>query len=350
GVVAGEGPGRVADVRRLDDRLGVLLAARPPDALVLVVGVADTDQDTHLHVAVAGGTGLPAGWLTSATTGRTGYLQLVDVAPTVLATLGRPPPEVPLAGYPVTSRAGRPADLAEAVEDLVAADRAAVRARPVADGFLALLTVVQLGLFVAIVPLLRRRETERVPAGATAPGPRAAPDPPAPAPAPARHAAPDPGAGPGPGPADPLAPPGMRTAPDGRAAAGPGRWRPAAALRRASPVLLVAAALAVPAALAAGAVPWWQAEPAGGVFALTSLGVLAAAAALVAGSPAFRHTLGLIAAAAGVAAAAVGADLLTGSWLQLNSVVGYSAHDGRRYIGLGDINLGVLIASTLLVA
>src|SRR5690606_27270758 len=162
--------------------------------------------------------------------------------------------------------------------------------------------------------------------------------------------APAPGAGPGPGPAAPLAPPGMRPARDGRAAAGPGRWRPAAALRRASPVLLVAAALAVPAALAAGAVPWWQAEPAGGVFALTSLGVLAAAAALVAGSPAFRHTLGLIAAAAGVAAAAVGADLLTGSWLQLNSVVGYSAHDGRRYIGLGDINLGVLIASTLLVA
>src|SRR5690606_27270760 len=187
--------------------LGLLLAARPPDALVLVVGVADTGQDANLHVAVADGAGLPAGWLTSATTGRTGYLQLVDVAPTVLATLGRPPPEVPLAGYPVTSRAGRPADLAEAVEDLVAADRAAVRARPVADGFLALLTVVQLGLFVAIVPLLRRRETERVPAGATAPGPRAAPDPPAPDPAPARQAAPGPGAGPGPGPAYPRAHP-----------------------------------------------------------------------------------------------------------------------------------------------
>src|SRR5690606_28997121 len=297
GVVAGEGASRIADVRRLDAAVARLLAARPPDTLLLVVGVADTDQDAHLHVAVADGGGLPAGWLASATTGRTGYLQLVDVAPTVLAALDRPPPEVPLAGKPVTSRAGRPADLAEAVADLVAADQAAVRARPVADWFLAALAVFQLALFLVIVPLLRRGE--RVP--------------------------PETGADPG--------------------------WRrPRAALHRASPVLLVAAALAVPAALAAGAVPWWRAESAGGVFALTSLGVLAAAAAVVAGSPAFRHTLGLIAAAAGVSAAAVGADLLTGSWLQFNSVVGYSAHDGGRYVGLSEIGLGVLIASTLLVA
>ncbi|HLU33130.1 MAG TPA: hypothetical protein VKZ74_03800 [Natronosporangium sp.] len=297
GVVAGEGASRIADVRRLDAAVARLLAARPPDTLLLVVGVADTDQDAHLHVAVADGGGLSAGWLTSATTGRTGYLQLVDVAPTVLAALDRPPPEVPLAGKPVTSRAGRPADLAEAVADLVAADQAAVRARPVADGFLAALTVFQLALFLVIVPLLRRRE---------------------------------------PVPTETGADPGWR--------------RPRAALHRASPVLLVAAALAVPAALAAGAVPWWRAESAGGVFALTSLGVLAAAAAVVAGSPAFRHTLGLIAAAAGVSAAAVGADLLTGSWLQFNSVVGYSAHDGGRYVGLSEIGLGVLIASTLLVA
>lgn len=297
GVVAGEGASRIADVRRLDAAVARLLAARPPDTLLLVVGVADTDQDAHLHVAVADGGGLPAGWLTSATTGRTGYLQLVDVAPTVLAALDRPPPEVPLAGKPVTSRAGRPADLAEAVADLVAADQAAVRARPVADWFLAALAVFQLALFLVIVPLLRRRE---------------------------------------PVPTETGADPGWR--------------RPRAALHRASPVLLVAAALAVPAALAAGAVPWWRAESAGGVFALTSLGVLAAAAAVVAGSPAFRHTLGLIAAAAGVSAAAVGADLLTGSWLQFNSVVGYSAHDGGRYVGLSEIGLGVLIASTLLVA
>lgn len=304
GVVAGEGAARIADVRRLDAALANLLAARPPDALVLVVGVADTDQYTHLHVAVADGAGLPAGWLTSATTGRTGYLQLVDIAPTVLAALGRPPPEVPLAGNPVTSRAGRPAGLAEAVDDLVSADRAAVQARPVAGGFLAALTVTQLALFVAIVPLLRRREAERTPPGAVAPGPQASGE----------------------------------------------RWRPLSVLHRASPVLLVAAALAVPAALAAGAVPWWRAESAGGVFALTSVGVLAAVAAVVAGSPAFRHTLGLIAAAAGVSAAAVAADLLTGSWLQFNSVVGYLAHDGGRYIGLGDISLGVLIASILLIA
>jgi hypothetical protein len=121
-------------------------------------------------------------------------------------------------------------------------------------------------------------------------------------------------------------------------------------VRRGVPILLVAAALAFPAALAAGAVPWWRAEPSGGVFALTSLVLVAGATALVVRAPVFQGTLGLVAAGAGAAAAAVAVDLLTGSWLQLNGVVGYLAHDGGRYAGLSDTGLGVLVAGTLLVA
>lgn len=286
GTVAGEGRARAAAAARVDEALSRVQAARPPASLLLVAGVAETDAGPHLSVAVGHGPGVPPGWLTSATTERTGYLQLVDLAPTVLAVVDRPAPEVPLAGHAVTSTAGRPAELDEAVAELVAANQASVLARPVATWFLAALAVAQLALFAAVLPLLRQ---------------------------PAR--------------------------------AGVGHR----AARRAVPVLLVAASLVAPAALAAGLVPWWRAPPAG-VFAVLSLAVLAAAAAVVIRTPVFRHTLGLVGAAAGVASAAVAADLLTGSWLQLNSVVGYSAHTGGRYAGLGDVGLGILVASTLLVA
>jgi hypothetical protein len=300
GTVTGEGAARSAAARRVDTTLGRVLAARPPGSLVLAFGVANTAAaGTHLQVAAAHAPGLPPGWLTSSTTGRIGYLQLVDLAPTALAAVGRPAPEVRLAGHPGYSLPGRPADLAGAVAELAAADHEAVLARPVSAWFLAALTVAALGLFAALVPLLRW------PVGGRAAGPRPA--------------------GPHPDQA-------------GR------RWR------RVAELLLVVAALAIPAALVADGVPWWRSAAAGGVFAATGLAVLAAASVLVVRTPIFSRPLALVGAAAGVAAAAVSVDLLTGSWSQLNGVVGYSAHDGGRYAGLSEIGLGVLIAGTLLVA
>lgn len=290
GAVSGTGADRVARARRVDRALADLLAVRPPDSLLLVVGVADVDGDPQLHVAVADAPGLPPGWLTSATTGRTGYLQLVDVAPTVLAAIGRPAPSELFAGQVADVHPGRPPDLAEAVADLVAANHEAALVRPISMWFLAALTAAQLGLFVAVVPLLRR-----------------------PVPSPGRG--------------------------------DPPRW-----WRTAGPRLLVAAALAIPTALVTGGVPWWRFLAPGWAFAAVSVGLLAVASVLVVRTPIFRRTLGLVGAGAGVAAAAVTADLLTGSWLQLNGVVGYSASDGGRYIGISDIGLGVLIAGTLLVA
>jgi hypothetical protein len=328
GTVSGTGEQRAAAARRMDATLGRVLAGRPSGGLVMVAGVADLDGAPHLHVAVADAPGLAPGWLTSASTGRTGYLQLVDIAPTVLAALDREPPELLFSGHPVDSRPSRPADLAAAVDELVSADQQAQRARPVSTWFLAGLTVAELLLFAGVVPLLRRPPagpSQGSVNGAGATGRR-------------------PGGG------------GAPRSGAGGALGGGGAPRSGAGgallARQAVPMLLVAAALAIPVALAVGGVPWWRVEAAvaGGAFAVTSLGVLALASLLVVRTPLFRRTLGLVGAGAGLAAAAVAVDLLTGSWLQLNGVVGYLAHDGGRYAGLSPIGLGVLIAGTLLVA
>jgi hypothetical protein len=97
-------------------------------------------------------------------------------------------------------------------------------------------------------------------------------------------------------------------------------------------------------------VPWWTAG-----HPLLALGVgLACADALVVAvalaGPWRRTLLGpgtVVAAATGLT---VGLDLLTGTSLQLNSLMGYSPLVGGRYYGLGNIAFSVFATSTLLTS
>jgi hypothetical protein len=63
-----------------------------------------------------------------------------------------------------------------------------------------------------------------------------------------------------------------------------------------------------------------------------------------------RAPLGPLAVVAGVTAAVLAGDLLTGTTLQLNSVMGYSAVVGARYYGLGNIPFALFATSVLLLA
>src|SRR5947209_6146159 len=93
GTIAGDAPqGRQAAAREADQTLAKVLAARPARSLVIVAGLSDTDLTSRLHVAIADGPGYPVGWLSSSSTARSGYVQLVDLAPTVLNALNRPIP------------------------------------------------------------------------------------------------------------------------------------------------------------------------------------------------------------------------------------------------------------------
>jgi hypothetical protein len=294
GTVAGTDPVvRAAAARRADAALARVLAARPKRSLVFVAGVSDTDQTSRLHVAVADGPGWEGGWLTSASTGRDGYVQLVDLAPTALAALGRPKPERLFVGQPATAVGGRPADLRAAIAKPADADREASAHRRVTAWFFGLLAGLQVLLAAAVPPLLRRARRPAGPSGA-----------------------------------DPVP------------------WRAVALVE----VLLVASALAIPAALVADVVPWWRGNHAGLYFGVVTGLLLVVAVAGVRLFRGYRGTLGPLATVAGVAAVVVGADVVTGARLQLNGVAGYSAVEGGRYAGLGIVGLGVLIAGTLLSA
>ncbi len=304
GTIAGDAPQtRQAAAREADQSLARVLAARPARSLVIVAGLSDTDLTSRLHVAIADGPGYPAGWLTSQSTSRAGYLQLVDLAPTVLTALDRPIPAKLFAGQGAYEMRGRPADLATAVSRLSDADREASAQRKVTGGFLTFLTGFELLLFVAIVPFLRRA---RRPAGTRRPPLRLS------------------------GPAGQV---GM-----------PPR------LVLVLEVLLVAASLTLPAALVADVVPWWRTGAAGPLFSAVTLGVVAVLTAAVTIGPWRRGALGPLGAVGGVIATIVGIDVLTGARLQLNGVVGYSALEGGRYAGLGTVGLGLLLAGILLVA
>ena len=103
GPVGGTGADRRGAAHAVDVVVAEADAARPTGSTMLVLGTSEApgDRVAHLHVALAVGPGLDHGTLTSASTGRLGYVQLIDVTPTVLATLGLPLPR-DLPGQPFT--------------------------------------------------------------------------------------------------------------------------------------------------------------------------------------------------------------------------------------------------------
>lgn len=92
----------------------------------------------------------------------------------------------------------------------------------------------------------------------------------------------------------------------------------------------------------------------------TGAPVLAMAAGIVVGTllvagaaltgPWRRHPLGPLAVVAGITAAVLAGDLLTGTTLQMNNVMGYTAVVGSRYFGLGNIPFALFATSVLLSA
>src|SRR5207248_9641401 len=78
----------LADLDATIDRQRRLAGA---GAVVIVAGISDNDEGSaHLHTVIVSGPGWGPGELRSASTGRTGYVPLVDLTATLLTLAGHP--------------------------------------------------------------------------------------------------------------------------------------------------------------------------------------------------------------------------------------------------------------------
>jgi hypothetical protein len=110
----------------IDNGVGTILQALPTNGSLLVAGVSEAaGGPAHLHVAMATGPSFGPGRLTSASTGRAGVVQLIDVAPTVLWLTGTPVPSGML-GVHWRAVPGTGASAAQQVAALVELDRRSV--------------------------------------------------------------------------------------------------------------------------------------------------------------------------------------------------------------------------------
>jgi hypothetical protein len=290
------------DVRRADAAVGRVRAALPPGTTMLVAGLTDDPTATpaaaagpHLRVAIAAGPDFtPGSLLTSDSTRRPNIVLTPDVTATMLRVAGIPlPPET--LGAPWQSGGPQSDEVATALSD---EDVAAQTVRWLLPRFFVGLVLTQVLFYGAAAVALRFT---------------------------------------------PMATPRR---PRGRRWGATWRRRVLAATRLAA---LACAAVPVSTYLA-NLVPWWAAD-----HPLLALGAsLAGADALVVAvalaGPWRRTLLGPGTVVAAATALTVGLDLVTGTSLQLNSLMGYSPLVGGRYYGLGNIAFSVFATSTLLTS
>lgn len=275
---------RSAALRSVDDAVRTLRAAAarlPGSTLVLLQGISEVnDGRAALHVGIASGPGYTGGhWLTSANTGRAPYVELIDVAPTALQALGIDTP-ASMNGQPWRASGQRPG-LTEAVNQLDDANTAATVHYRHNRAFFWWLVIVVAALVVLGVVTVGGWSRVRAPWA--------------------------------------------------------GNARARQAVRTAA---LVVAALPVSTYLV-NLVPWERS----GLPGLTLVAVLAVTdlvVATIAGwGPWRRHPLGPAIAVLAITWVTLLGDVLTGSHLELNGLLGYDAIVAGRFVGFGNLTFGL---------
>ena len=156
-LAAGRSP--AARLRDADAAVGAALRGLPSGGTVLLLGLSDLPGgDARLHVAIVAGPGYPAGArLRSASTRRAPFVQLVDVAPTVLGALGIARPDS-MIGQPFTSTGPDGGTVADRRASYIALDRHARQMhRAVPLYFVPVVIVLVLGLGAAAALLATGR-------------------------------------------------------------------------------------------------------------------------------------------------------------------------------------------------
>lgn len=280
---------RAAQVRAVDLEVGSRLATIPPGAHVIVLSVADSGRTPRLQLMAARGPGYGPGWLRSSSTRQAALVQLTDLTPTVLRLLGVPEP-VTLVGSPVRALPApgqAPTSAADRLTKVLDLDQAARVVTGLVPPFFTGLVAAQLLLYGAAAVALRRRW-----------------------------------------------------------AAGPARGRVLAAVRR---VALVSAAVPVSTYLA-NTVPWWRSAHPLPMIVLVVAGYVTAVSLVAQLGPWRRHPLGAFGAVAGLTAAILAADIVTGSRLQISSLLGVQPVVAGRFYGFSNVTYALFAAGGLMFA
>ncbi|WP_369133814.1 hypothetical protein [Modestobacter sp. I12A-02662] len=297
--VEGDAARRATALAEVDQAVGLLreaVAAVPGDTLLLLAGISEVGGGRpQLHVGLASAPGLPAGWLASASTGRAPFAQLIDLAPTVLGALQLDVP-ASMNGQPLRVAGPRP-DLATALAELADVNTRAVEHHRSTGTFYWVLVVLNGALVGLAVLTLGGWDRGRLPG--------------------------------------PLR--GLR-----------GR-RPVPAVVRALRLASLAVAALPVSTYLANLLPW---ERAGSPRLAMAAAVLLAdvgVTAVAVGGPWRRSRLGPPGAVLAVTLATLVADVLTGSHLELDGLLGYDAVVAGRFTGYGNLSLGLLSVSALLL-
>ncbi|WP_344828783.1 hypothetical protein [Actinocorallia longicatena] len=277
---------RAAAARAVDASVGRVVAALPSGIPLLVAGLADATGTPHLHAAI-GTVAFERGYLTANSTRREGLVTLTDLPATVLHILGIPQPSEAV-GSAWTSVPSA-ASAAQKVENLTDQDIAAQAIRLMSGAFFIVLFAGQLLLYGFAAIALRRGR-------------------------------------PGPGPVT--------------------RSRILATTR----VGALAGAAAPVGTYLANLVPWWRsAHPAPALMACV-LAAMALVTGLSLAGPWRRTVLGPGLVIAAITAFVLGLDAMTGSDLQMNAFMGYTALVGGRFYGFGNMAFAVFATASILSA
>lgn len=279
---------RAAQVRDLDARIGEVLRSAPSGADLIVAGLSDAGRTERLRLLAAQGPHYPSGTLESPSTRQPGLAQAADLTVTLMAAAGVPVPDQ--LGGAALRRIPAPdnseAQARDRLRSLVDYDQASHEVHALVPPFFNTFVIAQVVIY-ALVLLVWKRDY-----GSTGQ-----------------------------------------------------RLRMLRLVRR-----VAVCAAAVPAAtFLANLLPWWR-FPVPMLAVVLCVGLFVAViAALALLGPWARTLMGPLAVVSAATMVVLAGDVVTGSRLQLSSLMGLQPVVGGRYYGMGNTTFALFATSTLLL-
>ena len=311
---------RAKQTATVDARVAAVLAAAPLGTDVVLASLADAGVTERLRLIAATGPHFGAGTLQSDSTRQGGLVQLADVTPTILEHLAIPRPAA-LGGAPLqfAPSGGNSEEAAgQRLSALVDLDESSHEVHGLVEPFFYGWALLQLALYATAAVLWRRG---RQPGSQHGRAPMSLPV------------------------QGVVSRRGQRLVSRRLTTATPHRRR---LLRITRAVATVAATVPVSTFLA-NLIPWWR-FPVPLVSVVASVGVFAAAISMLALlGPWRRRLLGPLAVVSATTIAVLAADVITGSRLQLSSLMGLQPVVGGRFYGMGNVTFALFGTATLLL-